>query len=62
MTDNEKRAHDLAMAICVDICQMKRNLQIVKGNTEISTDYFNEYINAYISALEGLNERFPDGK
>ncbi len=62
MTDNEKRAHDLAVAICIDVCQMKRSLQLAKGETTISTSYFEEYINAYEGALEGLNEKFPDGK
>lgn len=62
MTDNEKRAHDLAIAICIDVCHIKANTQISSGNPEVSVDYFAEYMNAYEMALESFNERFPDGK
>jgi hypothetical protein len=28
MTDNEKRAHDLAIAVCTDVCHLKRQSQV----------------------------------
>lgn len=71
MTDNEKRAHDLAIAICVDVCHLKINNQIAKikpdvnaENTEMAVkmDYFAEYMNVYNSTLESFNRHFPDGK
>lgn len=62
MSDNEKRAHDLAVAICLDVCNMKRQHQISAGKTEITVDYFSEYMNAYDLAIEAFNEKFPDGK
>ncbi len=62
MTDNEKRAHDLAIAVAVDVCHVKANSQINNGQDDVSIDYFSEYINAYESALEAFNRKFPDGK
>lgn len=62
MTDNEKRAHDLAVAVCIDVCHVKVNAQVSSGNPEVSVDYFAEYINAYELLIESFNERFPDGK
>lgn len=65
MTDNEKRAHDLAVAICVDVCHLKLNNQIANAeNMEVNAriDYFTEYMNAYKISLESFNREFPDGK
>ena len=38
MTDNEKRAHDLAVAMCIDLCHLKYNAQISAGKTNIELD------------------------
>lgn len=57
MTDNEKRAHDLAIAVCTDVCHLKRQSQVDAGKTHVTIDYFEEYINAYESALEAFNEK-----
>ena len=62
MSDNEKRAHDLAIAVCMEVCKMKRDAQIAAGKTEIKTDYFEEYMNAYEMSLEAFNEKFPNGR
>lgn len=62
MTDNEKRAHDLAIAVCTDVCHLKRQSQVDAGKTHVTIDYFEEYINAYESALEAFNEKYPSGK
>ena len=56
MTDNEKRAHDLAVAVCIDACHLKRQAQIDSGKVHVTVDYFEEYMNAYESALEAFNE------
>lgn len=55
MTDNEKRAHDLAVAICIDAVHVKVNSQIAKGKEVVPVDYFSEYMNAYEIALEAFN-------
>lgn len=52
MTDNEKRAHDLAVSVCIDVCHLKRQAQIDSGKVHVTVDYFEEYTNAYESALE----------
>lgn len=62
MTDNEKRAHDLAIAVCADVCHLKRQSQVDAGKTHVTVDYFEEYINAYESALEAFNGKYPSGK
>lgn len=62
MTDNEKRAHDLAIVICTDVCHLKRQSQVDAGKTHVTVDYFEEYINAYESALEAFNEKYPSDK
>ncbi len=62
MTDNEKRAHDLAIAIAIDTCHIRANSQISSGNSEVTVDYFSEYMDAYQNVLEIFNEQFPDGK
>ena len=53
MTDNEKRAHDLAVAASIDICRTEK---------EIPVDYFTAYMGVYENALEIFNEKFPNGK
>lgn len=62
MTDNEKRAHDLAIAVCSDICRLKINTQIANGEGDVAVDYFHEYMNAYNAAIESFNREFADGK
>ena len=62
MTDNEKRAHDLAVAVCIDACHLKRQAQIDSGKVHVTVDYFEEYMNAYESTLEAINEKYPSGK
>lgn len=62
MTDNEKRAHDLAVAICIDVCHIKINNQIAGANTDEKIDYLTEYLEAYKAALEAFDKEFPDGK
>lgn len=35
MTDNEKRAHDLAIVVCADICRLKIQSQISNKENEV---------------------------
>ena len=53
MTDNEKRAHDLAMLI-LD--------KTIAPQPEEVVDFFGLYKEAYQNALDDLNETFPSGK
>lgn len=62
MTDNEKRAHDLAVAASIDICRTEKEIQVAKGTKEIPVDYFTAYMGVYENALEIFNEKFPNGK
>lgn len=62
MTDNERKAHDLAVAISVDICRDNRETQRRNGKKEFAVNYFEEYLNTYKDALELLNSEFPNGK
>ena len=61
MTDNEKRAHDLAVAISVEVCHLEASSHIANmESTKIN--YFEHYMNAYNGLLEDFNKHFPDGK
>ena len=62
MTDNERKAHDLAVAISVDICRDNRETRRHNGKKEFAVNYFEEYLNTYKDALELLNSEFPNGK
>lgn len=62
MTDNEKRAHDLAVAASIDICRVQREIQMLNEKKEISSDYFKAYMPVYENAVELFNEKFPNGK
>ncbi len=62
MTDNEKRAHDLAVALCMETAHAKSSSLISAGETNITIDYFEEYMSAYTKALEAFNKRFPPEK
>lgn len=59
MTDNEKRAHDLAIAISVPKC-MEEEKESRMNKKDITVDYFSAYINTYESALEALNKKYPN--
>lgn len=62
MTDNEKRAHDLAVALCIETVHLKSSTLISSGETNIAIDCFEEYMSAYTKALEAFNKRFPPEK
>ncbi|MGN1193081.1 MAG: hypothetical protein ACI4S0_10460 [Dorea sp.] len=68
MTDNEKRAHDLALSYFKDVIQSKideaARETYVDGEvtTGSSVDIYQAYKMIYDSALEALNRDYPNGR
>ena len=62
MTDNERRAHDLAVAVAVDLARVQREKASITGAREIGYDYYAAYIAAYREALANLNAEFPPAR
>lgn len=62
MNDNEKRAHDLAVAIAIDVCHMKAKEQISQGKKIVDIDYFSEYIKAYETGINAFDKKFSAEK
>lgn len=63
MTDNEKRAHDLAIAYIPIL--MKTEMRDIackasKENAEISVSFYDLYLEVYERFLENLQGDFPD--
>ena len=61
MTDNEKRAHDLAIAMIPIEYENHKSLiinEVISENTAF--DAFEEYMRYYDSALETFNRHFPE--
>ena len=56
MTDNEKRAHDLAI-----VSMNYQQADIVNGKEE-RFDIYATYKNLYFQLLESCNRDFPDGR
>lgn len=63
MTDNEKRAHDLAVAL-IPLMQKNHAAQVLNGELPEDDvfDAYHYYMECYVSALESFNRDFPDGK
>lgn len=63
MTDNEKRAHDLAVAL-VPLMRDRHASQILNGELPEDDvfDAYEYYMGCYESALKSFNRDFPDGK
>lgn len=61
MTDNEKRAHDLAIATLSYSIQpeMLRRLASATGASELNIDVFGVYISSYRAFLEAFQQEFP---
>lgn len=64
MTDNEKRAHDLALlAVSKTIDLEQIALQAAKRGDQIAKiDFYAEYKKVYDAALPVFNRDFPNGK
>lgn len=62
MTDNEKRAHDLATTTLPILYKMRIAEAKNHGVEEIQVDLYTEYLSVYNKLLQGFNRDFPDGK
>lgn len=63
MTDNEKRAHDLAVAMVpVLYNQQVSSVNIEDIESGITVDVYKDYMEVYELALKSFNRDFPDGK
>lgn len=62
MTDNEKRAHDLAIATVPIVYEAAKSNTIANGAAESHIDLYGEYIRLYQKLLGLFNSEFPEGK
>lgn len=63
MTDNEKRSHDLAVAMVpVLYNQQVSSVNIDDIESGITVDVYKDYMEVYELALKSFNRDFPDGK
>lgn len=60
MTDNEKRAHDLSIALLTDAIKFESTKSI--GTDSDDVDAFEIYMNNYKNALDLFNREFPSDK
>lgn len=61
MTDNEKRAHDIAIA-CIQIQAKFLKEEAIRNKHGIKMDLYNMYRDAYETALTAVTRDFPDGR
>lgn len=61
MTDNEKRAHDLAVSMVPVLYKIQLEDAIRNAET-IDVDIYKDYIKLYNSALKAVNHDFPQDK
>ncbi len=64
MSDNEKRAHDLAVALTVEFTKPEYAVsgQHLDDGCVIQVDPYAKYKEIYDAVLPKLNEDFPNGK
>ncbi len=64
MTDNEKRAHDLAVAITCETMRPEtlQAIATATGKSEIHFDLYGVYKDYYRMFLPLFNRDFPDGE
>ena len=63
MTDNQKRAHDIAIFMLGKINIPSITAQEAKDRKEIiEIDFYKRYKEAYTVTLNALNRDFPEGK
>lgn len=62
MTDNEKRAHDLALFALSKIGPSEEQIQKAEQGETISLDYYKEYKSLYAHLLASFNSDFPNDK
>lgn len=62
MTDNQKRAHDFALAVLPRMPRILAEQAASQGSEHYATNLYSEYVRIYNQILESLNRDFPDGK
>ena len=62
MTDNEKRAHDIAIALLPGAIIHESDKIALSENPEERVDTFRFYMDNYKHALKLFNAEFPDDK
>lgn len=61
MTDNEKRAHDIAVAALVIVTRPEALRAEAAGDGVASIDIYQKYLDAYNSLLNAIQRDFPSG-
>ncbi len=61
MSDNEKRAHDLAVAVAASLSKLRLEEARLKGE-HLGLDIYEIYQNHYIGYLNEFNHNFPEGQ
>ena len=62
MTDNEKRAHDLAVVTVPVLYDMQKYNAISNKDNSVKIDLYDEYLRSYETLLDAFNRDFPNGK
>lgn len=62
MTDNEKRAHDLAIAMLPTTINYQSVKAVENGTVDNGVDVIKCYMKTYKGALNSFNHEFPDEK
>lgn len=62
MTDNEKRAHDLALVMLPKVFENISLDAYDSGETNVTIDAYKEYLKVYEKNLQAFNRDFPNGK
>lgn len=63
MTDNEKRAHDIAVALLPEFLHVEMNKSLVEESNSTHTfNIYEAYKTEYDSMLKAINRDFPDDR
>ena len=62
MTDNEKRAHEFALAVLPKMFDFRADEAAQAGVSNFAIDFYAEYLTAYKKVLDSFNRDFPEGK
>lgn len=62
MTDNEKRAHDLAIVSLPILLEISNRDAFINEESVVSFDAYSEYLKVYSKTLELFKRDFPDTK
>lgn len=59
MTDNEKRAHDIAVCAIPILYKLMENNAVLNGDAKVDIDIHALYMEAYTRELNAINKAFP---